>query len=69
MFYTNDPASDYDSYCEYLEQKNREWHEENDGFILDKIVELEMQLEDETDEDKIEDLEFEIKELKKELES
>ncbi len=69
MFYTNDPASDYESYCDYLEQKNRKWHEENDSFILDKIVELEIQLEDETDEDKIEDLEFKIKELKKELEN
>ena len=37
MFYTNDPASDYDSYCEYLENKRKEWHEENDLIIEEKI--------------------------------
>lgn len=46
MFYSNDPVKDWDNYCDYLEKKDNEWHEENDEIIEGKIEELECLIED-----------------------
>ena len=68
MFYSDDPARDYDNYCDYLERENKKWHEENDYYIQSKIEELEMELEDATTEEEKEDLQYEIRKLQEELE-
>ena len=46
MFYSDNPARDWDDYCEYQERLNKEWHEENDPRLQQEIEELEMQIED-----------------------
>lgn len=41
MFHTDDPASDWESYCSYLDRINEEWHKENDKEIREKIEDIE----------------------------
>ena len=81
MFYSDNPARDWDNYCEYQERLNKEWHEENDTRIQNEILELEQQVEDleidlknATNEDTkwevqcdIDELQNDIERLKKEL--
>lgn len=46
MFYSDDPVRDWDNYCDYLERENKEWHEENDYYIQEKIEHFESIIED-----------------------
>lgn len=45
MIYTNDPVSDYETYMKNQERANKEWHEENDARMQEEIEELEFQIE------------------------
>jgi peptidoglycan hydrolase CwlO-like protein len=82
MFYSDNPARDWDDYCEYQERLNKEWHEENDPRMQEEIDEIEYKIENlkidlknATDEDKkwdiecnIEELQNDIKKIRKEME-
>ena len=74
MFYSDNPARDWDDYCEYQERLNKEWHEENDSRIEEEIIEIKMQIEDleidlknATNEDEKWDIECRIEELQSDI--
>ena len=46
MFHSDDPVYDYERYCNYLDKKNSEWHEEHDYKIKERIEYLESLTED-----------------------
>ena len=46
MFYSDNPARDWDNYCEYQERLNKEWHEENDPRLQEEIENLEYLIQD-----------------------
>ena len=45
MIYTNNPASDYDTYMNEGIKICKQWHEENDPRMQEEIEELEFQIE------------------------
>ena len=74
MFYSNDPVSDYEKYCDYCDKKEQEWYNSEDyKYKKEKleyqIMDLEVELEETTDEEKKEDIKDEISYLKYELEN
>lgn len=82
MIYTDNPASDYDTYMNEGIKICKQWHEENDPRLQQEIEEIESKIEDlkidlknATDEDKkwdiecnIEELQNDIKKIRKEME-
>ena len=82
MIYTDNPVSDWETYCDMQERANKQWHEENDPRLQEEIEELEFQIENlkidlknaTTEDEKwdiecyIEELENDIKRIKKEME-
>ena len=45
MFHSDNPVWDYERYCNYCDKKNKEWHEENDYIIEEKIEDLDFFME------------------------
>lgn len=46
MFYSDDPARDWDNYCDYQDRKYDEWYEEHRCDIENRIEEYEDAIED-----------------------
>ena len=46
MFYSDDPARDWDNYCDYLEREHKRIIEENYDYIYNKLEYFENIIED-----------------------